>query len=179
MKIELRLFLQNTRVKLWRYFVACLVHRWNQRVVLCELNVGYIEFKLQRYYAACWIQGRRSSKNLALLLYTRSIGHASTRRLMVHLHSVTKMLTAYRASSLIHAWRANNIGHATCSSVCSPYTPRMACIRWTLRKTLDFHVKNLLCLWQDATLDHLQRHFLEHTTTESFMRSTLYKVLDF
>ena len=28
--IELRLFLQNTRIKLWRYFVACLIHRWTR-----------------------------------------------------------------------------------------------------------------------------------------------------
>jgi hypothetical protein len=29
--IELRLFLHNTRVKLWRYLVASLIHGWNQR----------------------------------------------------------------------------------------------------------------------------------------------------
>ena len=80
---------------------------------------------------------------------------------------------------LIHAWRSNTSWLTACSSVCSPYTPRMAYIRSTLRKIFDFHTKDLLCSWQDATLDHLQRQFLEHTTAESFMRATLHKMLDF
>ena len=104
--IELRLFLHNTKVKLWRYSMACLIHEWNQRTtrrqyLLLLLNV---EFKLQQYFATCLIREWRSNKNTALLRYTRSIGHASIVMLLVHMHFITKVVAAYRASSLIKSW---------------------------------------------------------------------------
>jgi len=49
--IELRLFLHNTKVKLWRYFVACLIQEWSYRTtrrqyLLLLLNV---EFRIHRW----------------------------------------------------------------------------------------------------------------------------------
>ena len=84
--IKLRLFLHSTKVKLCRYFVACLIREWNHRTrrrqyLLLLLNV---EFKLQQYFAACSIREWMSNKNMALLRYTRFIGHASIRRLLMH-----------------------------------------------------------------------------------------------
>ena len=185
---------------MWRYFVACLIREWSQRTtrrqyLLLLLNV---EFKLRQYFAACLIREWRSNKNMALLRYTRSIRHAPIRRLLMHMHSITKMIAAYRASSLIKSWRANNIWHAACSSVYAPYNPRMAYIRSTLREILDFQklhgiincrMRNIVRSWHQAMLDatygdfeyeawvsHWTRYGLS-TYLDVYIRVTWHKIL--
>ena len=162
-----RIIVGHIEFKLQRYFhyfVACLIQEWNQHTtkrqyLLLLLNV---EFKLQQYFATCLIREWRSNKNMALLRYTRSIGHASIVMLLVHMHFITKVVAAYRASSLIKSWWANNISHAACSSVYAPYNPRMAYSRSTLHEILDFQklhmiincrMRDIVRPWHQAMLD--------------------------
>ena len=169
--IKLRSFDVASRIVAWRRRAGILAN-----MDLFRLLVGYIEFKLQRYFVACLIQGWRAINDLALTHYTRSLGHTSTRRLRMHMRTIAQMIAAYRAIGLIQSWRQTM--RCAVYSTMTSYTPRMAYIRSTLHKILGFRMLNLVLSWQTATLDNLLGHFLEHTA-ESYMRSTLHKILDF
>ena len=121
-------------------------------MLLLKSFIGYVEFKLWRYFAAGLTREWRTINDLALMNYTRSLGHASTCRMWMHVRSITKMITAYHAGDLIRSWNQAML-RAACSTICTSYTPRMAYNRSTLQKIRDFHIHNLIQSWHQAMLD--------------------------